>query len=74
MTDVLILYLLGRSKKLAPLASVWQAILAAKASGDAVPVSARGIRLDGDIYDLFGTLRKRGNEPAAATPLVTPGE
>lgn len=59
MTDALILWALGRSKKLAGLATIYAVFLAAK-TGMPTPVNIRGVRLDGDVYDLTGgTLLKR---------------
>lgn len=59
MTDALILLLLSRSKKLAGLAQIYAVFLQAK-TGLPTPVEVKGIRLDGDVYDLTGgTLLKR---------------
>jgi hypothetical protein len=58
MTDALILALLSRSKKLALLHQVYQVLLSAKA-GVPTPVNIRGAKLNGDVYDLEGTLTKR---------------
>ena len=61
MSDALILLLLGRSRKLAGLAKVYEAFLLAK-SGLPIPVNVNGIRIDGDTYDLTGTVTKRAGE------------
>lgn len=58
MSDALIIWALGRSKKLAPLLAVYQALQLAKVTGQAA-VNVRGIHADGDIFDLSGTLTKR---------------
>jgi len=58
MSDALIIWALGRSKKLAPLLAVYQALQLAKYAGT-TPVNAKGIKWDGDVYDLTGTLTKR---------------
>jgi hypothetical protein len=58
MTDVVILYALSRSKKLALLYQVYQTLLMAK-TGVPTPLNIRGAKLSGDTYDLEGTLTKR---------------